>query len=49
MLKNLAWRFYRMAKLVYELIQSLDGYVDHEKMGPPVPLSFVISSSGYAA
>jgi dihydrofolate reductase len=24
-----------VAKLVYELNQSLDGYVDHEKMGPP--------------
>ncbi|MGH8184509.1 MAG: dihydrofolate reductase family protein [Rhodanobacteraceae bacterium] len=24
-----------MAKLVYELNQSLDGYVDHQKMGPP--------------
>jgi dihydrofolate reductase len=26
-----------MAKLVYELNQSLDGYVDHQKMGPPRP------------
>ena len=26
-----------MAKLVYELNQSLDGYVDHLKMGPPRP------------
>jgi dihydrofolate reductase len=26
-----------MAKLVYELNQSLDGYVDHLKMGPPGP------------
>jgi len=25
-----------MAKLVYDLNQSLDGYVDHMKMGPPV-------------
>src|SRR5579863_1040763 len=29
-----------MAKLVYELNQSLDGYVDHEKMGPPRPALF---------
>src|SRR5579875_1284790 len=30
-------RFCCMAKLVYELNQSLDGYVDHLKMGPPRP------------
>lgn len=29
-----------MAKLVYELNQSLDGYVDHLKMGPPRPTLF---------
>ena len=29
-----------MAKLVYELSQSLDGYVDHMKLGPPVPAAF---------
>jgi dihydrofolate reductase len=29
-----------MARLVYELNQSLDGYVDHEKMGPPRPALF---------
>lgn len=29
-----------MAKLVYELNQSLDGYVDHQKMGPPRPTLF---------
>ena len=29
-----------MAKLVYSLNQSLDGYVDHEKMGPPPPALF---------
>ena len=29
-----------MAKLVYELNQSLDGYVDHTKMGPPDPALF---------
>jgi dihydrofolate reductase len=28
-----------MAKLVYGL-QSLDGYVDHMKLGPPVPAAF---------
>src|SRR5215510_16493338 len=26
-----------MAKLVYGLSQSLDGYVDHMKLGPPPP------------
>jgi hypothetical protein len=26
-----------MAKLVYGLNQSLDGYVDHLKIGPPRP------------
>jgi dihydrofolate reductase len=29
-----------MAKLVYGLQQSLDGYVDHLQMGPPSPSSF---------
>lgn len=29
-----------MAKLVYALSQSLDGYVDHQKLGPPVPLVY---------
>lgn len=29
-----------MAKLVYELNQSLDGYVDHQAFGPPVPSLF---------
>ena len=29
-----------MAKLVYGLNQSLDGYVDHMKMGPPPPDTF---------
>jgi dihydrofolate reductase len=29
-----------MAKLVYLLNQSLDGYVDHMKLGPPDPASF---------
>jgi dihydrofolate reductase len=29
-----------MAKLVYGLNQSLDGYVDHMKMGPPDPALF---------
>ncbi len=29
-----------MAKLVYALSQSLDGYVDHMKLGPPAPSAF---------
>jgi len=29
-----------MAKLVYELNQSLDGYVDHQRIGPPHPALF---------
>ncbi|HEX2329880.1 MAG TPA: dihydrofolate reductase family protein [Candidatus Angelobacter sp.] len=29
-----------MAKLVYGLSQSLDGYVDHTKLGPPGPAVF---------
>ncbi len=29
-----------MAKLVYGMNQSLDGYVDHKKLGPPVPVAF---------
>ncbi|HEV2463023.1 MAG TPA: hypothetical protein VGT04_04410 [Acidobacteriaceae bacterium] len=29
-----------MAKLVYALNQSLDGYVDHMKIGPPDPALF---------
>ena len=29
-----------MAKLVYGLNQSLDGYVDHEKIGPPDAVLF---------
>jgi dihydrofolate reductase len=29
-----------MARLVFELNQSLDGYVDHMKMGPPRPELF---------
>ena len=29
-----------MAKLVYGLTQSLDGYVDHMKLGPPAPAAF---------
>jgi hypothetical protein len=36
---------YSMAKLVYGLNQSLDGYVDHMKLGPPAPAAFVISLS----
>ena len=29
-----------MAKLVFALNQSLDGYVDHLKLGPPAPSAF---------
>jgi dihydrofolate reductase len=29
-----------MARLVYGLSQSLDGYVDHMKLGPPAPAAF---------
>ncbi|HEX5234925.1 MAG TPA: dihydrofolate reductase family protein [Silvibacterium sp.] len=29
-----------MAKLVFAMNQSLDGYVDHMKLGPPVPATF---------
>jgi dihydrofolate reductase len=29
-----------MTKLVYGLSQSLDGYVDHTKLGPPAPAAF---------
>ncbi|HYX29863.1 MAG TPA: dihydrofolate reductase family protein, partial [Pyrinomonadaceae bacterium] len=29
-----------MAKLIYGLNQSLDGYVDHMKLGPPPPAAF---------
>jgi dihydrofolate reductase len=29
-----------VAKLVYGLSQSLDGYVDHMKLGPPAPSAF---------
>jgi dihydrofolate reductase len=29
-----------MAKLIYGLNQSLDGYVDHMKIGPPAPEAF---------
>jgi len=42
-----------MAKLVYSLMQSLDGYVDHMKIGPPGPalgrhfLEYVREQSGF--
>ena len=29
-----------MAKFVYELNQSLDGYIDHQELGPPRPVLF---------
>ena len=34
-----------MAKLVFGLTQSLDGYVDHQECGRLVPRSFVTSAS----
>jgi dihydrofolate reductase len=37
-LKNRGRRFSAMAKLVYELNQSLDGYVDHTEFRPSVAL-----------
>src|SRR3984885_10670648 len=37
-LKNLGWRFRTMAKLVYLLNQSLDGYVDHLEFKPNLAL-----------
>jgi dihydrofolate reductase len=40
MLKHLERRFCCMAKLVYGLNQSLDGYVDHLRLGPPHPALF---------
>lgn len=40
MLKVLARRLERMAKLVYGMNQSLDGYVDHKSIGPPEPAVF---------
>src|SRR5713101_206012 len=33
-LKNMGWRFCTMAKLVYGMNQSLDGYVDHLEFRP---------------
>jgi hypothetical protein len=33
-LKNLGWRFCSMAKLIFGLSQSLDGYIDHLEMRP---------------
>src|ERR1700730_17915941 len=33
-LKSLGWRFCSMAKLVFGMNQSLDGYVDHLEMRP---------------
>ena len=37
-----------MAKIVFGMNQSLDGYVDHQEFAP-VPRSFVTSSSKCAA
>ena len=33
-LKSLGWRFCSMAKIVFGMNVSLDGYVDHEKFAP---------------
>src|SRR5216683_5794078 len=33
-LKNLRWRYWSMAKLVFGMSQSVDGYVDHLEMQP---------------
>jgi dihydrofolate reductase len=33
-LKNLEWRFCSMAKLVFGMNQSLDGYIDHQEFAP---------------
>src|SRR4029453_18047048 len=33
-LKNLGWGFCSMAKLIFGLNQSLDGYVDHQAFAP---------------
>jgi hypothetical protein len=37
-LKNLGWRFCRMAKLVFGMNVSLDGYVDHQEFAPGLAL-----------
>ena len=39
-LKNLAWRFCSMAKIVFLMNQSLDGYVDYQELPPPSPALF---------
>jgi len=38
--EELGRKIYKVAKLVYGLSQSLDGYVDHMKIGPPPPAAF---------
>jgi dihydrofolate reductase len=40
MLKSLERRVGSMAKFIFEMNQSLDGYVDHQKLGPPRPALF---------
>src|SRR6478736_6127627 len=37
-LKNLGWRFCSMAKLVFGMNLSLDGYVDHQEFAPGLAL-----------
>jgi dihydrofolate reductase len=39
-LEELGKEICSMAKLVFGMNQSLDGYVDHMKLGPPVPSAF---------
>src|SRR5436305_964103 len=34
------WRICSMAKLVFGMNQSLDGYVDHQEFAPPGPALF---------
>ena len=47
-----AWRFCSMAKLVFGMSQSLDGYVDGVagdlELPPPGPRSSITSTSGCA-
>jgi len=40
MLKSLERGVGSMAKFIFEMNQSLDGYVDHQKLGPPRPALF---------
>jgi hypothetical protein len=44
-LKNLGSRFHSMAKLVFGLKQSLDGYVDYLEFAPGSALGAAVGSS----